>query len=46
MEVPGQTLYKELRSMGQGVDSIHAFDKIESGSSAKKLMPRKPWWGG
>jgi len=29
MEVPAQTLYKELRSMGQGVHSIRAFDKLK-----------------
>ena len=40
MEVPGQTHYKELGSMGQWASGLRAFDKIESISSANRLLPR------
>lgn len=42
MEVPGQTYYKDLGSIVQGVESIPAFDKVKSGSSANGLLPKQP----
>jgi hypothetical protein len=42
MEVPGQTYYKDLGSIVQGVGSIPAFGKVKSSNSANGLLPKQP----